>query len=440
MSTATLQIAREEINEATVKLSVVCTPEQVRAGYQKAFKQLAKEIRLPGFRPGSAPAALIEKQVSPEELNNFAAEEIVRLVLPKVYKETGIEPSSQPSADITKIDRAENAFEFTLKVPLKAVVELGEVKGLTVEVPPVDVTDEEVDNYIGELRKREGKQEKIADRGISPGDMAVVNIKLEGDEGEGRTFMTIAGQTFPGLDEQLVGMQAEEIKHAELAFPASFQEKDWAGQTHKCSIAIRSVSAVVMPELDDDFAKKLKADSVDDLKTKVRNAILTAKGRSVEEMIHEQLMDGLLKRSRIVVPTTTWESVAQRRLREIVQDLRERKTSLEDYVKSQNMTIDEFVEALEKEAKVHVERAVMIENIFRQEGMTVSDEIANAHLMDVLIQNQVPMDEAPKFLKDFGGQVREEVIFRSMQGLVLGFMREHATITTVDFGSGEPSA
>jgi trigger factor len=440
MSTAAPQIQRTDLNEATVQLDFVCTPDQVKAGIAKALKKLGKKVRVPGFRPGLAPAALVENAIGEPELLNAAIEEIVTQSYRDAVNSMELKPVGQPSVDLTKFTREPAEMEFTMLVPLPPVIDLGDYKGIPVNVQDVAVTDEDVEKQIEELRRREGKQEKVADRGIQEGDYAVLNVKVEGEEGDGRSFMIIAGQTFPEMDAQIMGMHAEEIKQAELSFPENFQEKDWAGQTKKIIITVRSVSAILVPELDDNFAQKLKTENVDDLKEKVRASIQSARERMQADMINEQLLDGLATRSRIVVSDTTWKGVAQRRLSEMAQELRGRNLSLEDYAKSQNMTPEDLQSALENEAKLHVERAVMIEQVFRKEEMQITDEEANAHLIDVLIQNQVTQDGASKFLKDYGAQVREEVIYRTMHSKVLGFLAEHAEESAAEAAPAEEAA
>jgi trigger factor len=426
MSTAASQILRTDLNEATVKLDFVCTPDQVKAGIAKALRKLGKKVRVPGFRPGHAPSSLVEQAIGEPELLNAALEEIVTQSYRDALESESLKPVGQPSVDVTKFDRAAGEMEFTMLVPLPPVIELGDYTGLNVNIEEIVVTDEDVDKQLEELRRREGKQEKVSDRGIQEGDYAVLNVKIEGDEGDGRSFMIIAGQTFGDLDGQIMGMHAEEIKQAELAFPENFQDKDWAGQTKNATITVRSVSAIQVPELDEAFAEKYKTASVEELREKMRESIISAREKMQADMVNEQLLDGLAARSKIIVADTTWKGVAQRRMSEMQAELREKNLSLEDYAKSQNMDVEGLQTALEKEARLHVERAVMIEQVFRKEAMQISDDEANAHLIDVLIQNQVSQEGAGKFLKDYGPQVREEVIYRTMHSKVLSFLAENA--------------
>ncbi|MBS1709821.1 MAG: trigger factor [Armatimonadetes bacterium] len=441
MSTAALtkmKITRTELNPCTIQLDVVCTPEMVTAGYAKAVKVIGKKVKVPGFRPGQAPAKMIEKMVDPQTLLEQAADEVVREAFPSVLEQESLQPDSQPSVELTKFTKEPPEMEFKAKVPLAPKVELAEYKGIPVSKRVATVSDEEVDRQIDELRKRGGKKQEVKDRGIQEGDVAVVNIRLEGVEGDGRNFMVIAGQTFEALDKAIVGMKAEEIKSAKLEFPATFQEKDWAGSKKDTTITIRSISALALPDLDDDFAKSMRAQSLDDLKAKVGEAIRRAKDEVAQEMVFEQILDHLLKESTVHVSDNTWESVATRRLNEMHQELLTKKSSLEEHAKSNGMTLQELIDAQKHEAKLHVERAVVIERVFSAEQMKITPQDLDAHFYQIAQENNIAEADMPKFAKDYGAQIRDEVVFRSMYGKVMSFLAENAKITEVTDGE-EPA-
>jgi len=433
-----INITRTELNPCTIQLDIVCTPEQVESGFAKALKIISKKVRVPGFRPGQAPAKMVEKMVDPQALFEQAADEIVRDTFNKAIEQEDLKSDGRPSVSVTKFEKEPPECEYRVKVPLAPMVELAEYKGIPVSKGVATVSDEEVTRQIDELRKRGGKKQEVKDRGIEEGDVAVVNIRVEGMEGDGRNFMVIAGQTFASLDKAITGMRAEEIKSAKLEFPAGFQEKDWAGEKKDATITIRSVSAVAMPDLDDTFAQSLNAANLDDLKAKVTEAIRRAKDEVANEMVNEQLLDHLLQNSKVFVADNTWEDVANRRLTEMHEELLGKGSSLEEHAQANGMTIEQLVEAQKQEAKLHVERAVIIERIFTGEGMKITNEDLDAHFLEVARENNIPNEALPKFAKDYGAQIRDEIVFRSMYGKVMTFLAANASVTEV--GDGEAPA
>jgi trigger factor len=441
-ASADMKVERKDLNESTILLEIACSPDQVKAGFNKAIRQLGKKMKLPGFRPGQAPLAMMEKALPEYEIMNAAGEEIIRAAYMAAIKDAGIEPAGQPMVELGEFKRNELVCEFTVKVPLPPVVELGTYKGIEIKKPSTEVTDEEVDKQLDALRKQDGKQEKITDRGIQAGDMAVVNIKLDGQEGDGRSFMIIAGQTFPSLDKLISGMGVEEIKSADLEFPENFQEKDWAGTSHHAHVTIRSVSNVHVPELNDEFAANFNADSVDELKVRMKSAIERAKEQSVRDMANEQIMEAILGSSKVVVADTTWESVADRRLQEMAENFRREKKSLEDYAKEQGMSIEEMVAAVKQEAKLHVERAVLIEQIFKDEKLEVTEDDQNRHFVDILTENEITQDKVEGFVKEYGQSIYQEIILRARYGKVMDFLNDNANVVavTADDATPKPAA
>src|SRR5579862_316068 len=188
-----MTVTREDLNPCTVKLTVVCDSAEVKEGFEKAFKQISKSIRMPGFRPGHAPRAMVEPMINKQDLYERAADEIVRKTGSKAIEQESLkpDPSQRPMVDLSKLDQDAGECEFSVKVALPPIVDLGDYKGLPVEKPSIEVSDDEVQYQLEEIRKRRSTREAITDRGTSEGDVAVVNVKVDGQEGDGRTFMTV---------------------------------------------------------------------------------------------------------------------------------------------------------------------------------------------------------------------------------------------------------
>lgn len=432
-----MQITREELNPCTIQIKVALEGETVRSGFDKAFKRLTKNLRIPGFRPGHAPKHMLESAVPNESLYEAAADIIIRDAFKKALETEKLEPHSQPSLEVTGLDKEKETCEFSAKIPLAPQIELAEYKGLPAEKPKIEATDEEVDHQIDELRRRQGKRTAITERGIEEGDVAVVNVKLDGEEGDGRNFMTIAGQTFPQLDQALSGMKADEIKSLDLTFPENFQEKDWAGKTHHAQVSVRSISSVALPSLDDEFAKSVQTGSLDELKETMKIAILEAKNSMVSDYINEQLLVKLVERSTIHVPDTMWEQVAGHRLNQVAEEQRQAGKSMEDYAKDNGMTIQELIDAWQAEAKLHVQRAVAVQEIYTREKMKLENQDLNSELVHMSREyNMEPKELLAALQKNNAiAELQNRAVFRK----VTDFLREHAQIEEVE-GEAEPKA
>ncbi len=421
-----MQTTREDLNPCTVKLNIVCDPEEVKSGFDKAKKNLAKKVRLPGFRPGHAPRHLVESYLQPAELYDEALQQIISYAYKALVKEQNLEPDPtvRPQLDVTKINETE--CEFTAKIGLPPVVELGDLKGIPVQRPAMEVTEEDIDRQIQEWRQRRGTHVAITERGVADGDVCVVNIKPDGEEGEGRTFMVIAGQTFPSLDQALTGMRVEEVKHGELAIPENFQEKDWSGKSFPAIVTLNSVSAVQMPNLDDTFAQSLKADSLDDLKERLKIGMERMVNAEIEKMVAEQLLDGLLDRSKVEVSDNMWEPIADQRLGEVAEEQKKAGKTLEDYAEQQGMSIEDIRNAWRERAKTEVKRALMVREIYKQENMELDNETMTLELEEMAREVGVTPQEMLELLKQ--QNATQELQFRAISRKVREFLATQADV------------
>ncbi|MDR3692819.1 MAG: trigger factor [Fimbriimonas sp.] len=424
-----MQVTRQDLNPCTVSLEIVCDPEQVKEGFERALKQIAKSIKLPGFRPGHAPRAMVEGLIPKEELFDKAAEIIVRNSFKAALEQEKIDPdqTTRPTVELKLLDNVTQVAEYTVKVPLPPKITLGEYKGLPIQKPEVAVTDDEVEKQIEEFRKRKQTREAVTDRGVQEGDVAVVNVKIEGEGGDGRNFMTIAGQTFPQLDSALMGMKVEDMKNLEVTFPETFQEKDWCGKTFNIQITLNSLSGVKLPELDDTFAQSLKTDNVEDLRTRVRDSIKRAKEQMLHEMVNEQLLERLHERSQVFVSDNMWEALAERRMRETSEEQKKENKTLEMYAAENGMTIEQLREAWNEKAKLHVERALMIREVFVAEQMALTTDELNDELYSMAQEYGIEAAEMWEMLKK--NEAVDELHFRAISRKVADFLESHAEAT-----------
>jgi len=431
-----MTVTREDLNPCTVLLTVKPTEEQVKKGFERAFKQISKNIKYPGFRPGHAPKQVLETLIPDEQLTEEAANIIVRSAIRPAIEgqDLKVDPTTPPSVDVKELDREKASAEFTIKVPLPPKVELGQYVGLNVVADPVDVTDEEVDFQIEEFRRRRATRENVADRGISEGDVAVIRVHAEKEAGD-KTFMVIHGKSFPSLDKALAGMKVEEQKQATLEFPEDFHDKDWAGKKLKGTVTVNSVNSVKLPDLDDEFAKSLQTDNIDDLKERVRMGLLRAKESMQFEVATDQLLDDILAASEIHVSDNMWENLADRRIRETAAEVNQQGKTLEAYVKELGQTVEEFVESWRERAQFEVKRALIIQNVFAKENLGLTQTDLNQELLHMAQEYNVELDEMVNLLQK--NKAVDELQFRAIQRKVRAFLLEKAHITESKSAVGE---
>lgn len=419
-----MQITKEEISVRTVKLTVTCSTEDVKQGFQKAFKNLSKQIKVPGFRPGATPRAVLEKMIDSNAVREEAAEEIVRITLTQAIQDQQLdpEPTVRPSVDVKEISEENSTCVYEATVSERPVVELGDYNGLPVEGVAAEVSDEEVDAQIDDMRKRRATQEKVTDRGVEEGDLVVVALKPEGQDA--KTFMIVIGKTFKELDGALVGMGVEQMKSISLTFPDDFQEVAWRGQTLKCQVSVNSISAMHLPALNDEFASKLSVESVEELKTAVRDYLMRAKENAGRELANEQLLDALMEKSKVAAPEAMADQLAYRRLQETEAEQREQGVNMQQYAEANGMTLEQLIEAWREKAKTHVARALLIRDIFAKEAMQIEPSDLNLELSTMSMEYGLPPKEVYDLL--LRNKAVEELHFRAISRKVTDFLYDNA--------------
>jgi trigger factor len=429
MST-TMQIKREELNPCTIKLDVVCSPDQVKSGFDKAYKGFAKQMRIPGFRPGHAPRQVVKKYVRQEDVNGAAAEEIIRKAIQEAITSEKIQPHDSPAVTLTSLSEDDNKCEFWAKVPLQPIVELGEYKGVSLKKPSVEVSDKEVKAIVDSIRKH-AKAGKPVNPGAMDGDYAVLNIRKADKDDDGINQIITVGETFADLDKALTGMRAEEMKVVELSFPAGFEVKDLAGKKAKVRLTLKAHASAVSPIVNNAHGYgqlEQVADPKSEIGKKIdetmKEQVEYLKNQTVQEWINETLQASILAGSKVEVPDTMWESVANQRLSELDEESRRAGSNLEEYAKSVGMTIEEMVKVWQAEAKVQVQRAVIAQEIFKKESMKLSNE----DLSNSLIQMSSEYGVAPQELADAMQKNKNftELQIRGVFNKVIDFLNANA--------------
>jgi trigger factor len=425
-----MTITREDLNPCTVKLSIVCDASDVSEAVRSAVKEISKQVKVPGFRPGKAPTAMVESLVSKEAVYQEALDRLVRVTFKKALDEHSIlpDPSVRPFVEVRKLDLENNEAEYEAQVGLPPIVQLGETAGLSVERPVVEVEDAEVDYRLEDLRGRRAKREQVTDRGVEEGDVAVVNITLS-ESGESKNFMTVVGKTFPQLDAALLGMQVEETKVMELVFPANFQEKTWAGQTLQSTVRLNSLNAVRMPELDDAFAQELNADSVEELRSRIREGIMRLKLQVADELVEEQLFDRMVERSQVDMSDNMWQNVARIRIQEWEEELKRRGKTVEEHAQENGMTKEEWAASVEKGAQDSTRQALVVRHVFETQALTLDNTLLNEALQQMASEFQMSAEDLLKQLQE--QNMMNELHYRAVRKRVAKFLLEQAQVTDV---------
>ncbi len=304
--------ALETIDATTVKLTVNLTEEDLKPAMDHAYEHIGEQVQIPGFRKGKVPPKILEQRVGKGAVIEHAVNDGMPGWYAAAVDEQGIRPFGQPEVEITKIPGAEegdNGLEFTAVVEIRPEVELPAASDLTIEVDPVDVTDEDVQERLDQLRERFGTLNSV-DRPAAQGDYVTIDLaaKLDGadvDNVQGTSYQLGSGNMLEGLDDALEGLSVDE----ETTFEAPLAAGDHAGETAQITVKVTAVKERELPEVDDDFAQLASEfDTVDELTEDLRAQAARIKANNQAVQAREKLIDALTEATDFELPKKVIES------------------------------------------------------------------------------------------------------------------------------------
>lgn len=378
-----MQVTAEQTDPCTVVLSIEVDEQQVSRAFDSAYRDFGRYANVPGFRPGKAPRALVERVVDTERVRRHALEKIVRDTYPKAIEEESLTPFRDPEIDAGDLED-KKPYTYKANVPLEPQVTLGEYTGLTVEKPIFTVTDEMVEQRITALREERAKLDRVTDRGVQAGDMLIVEnqIKIEGEEGDDtpvRRQLVQMGQNVPGYDEAVTGMLPDEERTFEITYPDDYAEEDKRGKKATFTVSLKSISAKKLPELTDEFAMQVAGtENVEEFKELVKTRLESDAVRLSNEIAEERLLNAILENSEVHFPEVLVRDEVRDKLNQLGYQLQNNKMTYQQFLLQNGVTAEQHQGGLYNEAYQQIRILLALRDISIQEGLQASNEDVDA--------------------------------------------------------------
>jgi trigger factor len=416
-----------DVSETHKTLTIEIPSDVVDAEINRVARDLSKQARLPGFRPGKAPAGVVKQRFREQILH-----EVRHGLIPKAVDEAlqarGIEPVSTP--DITDVALHEGRpMTFTAAVETVPSFDPGDLSTISVTRPPVAVTNEAIEQTLQQLRDRAAKLETVEGRPVADGDTIVANLsRLDADGGSDRhdavnLEMGAPGNP-PGFDAHLVGMGKGDTKTFPVQFPAEYPVKELAGTEVTYTVEIAEVRHRILPELDDEFARDLgEFESLAALRTRVHSDLQQEAEEHSQRHVRAELLKQLSARMTFDAPRSLVEREIDRRLEEFARQLMRQK------VDPRETGIDwaQFREAQREPAQIAVASAFVLDEVARREQLTVSPEDVDKEIELLAIRaGRTPTAVRAQLEKD-GGAARLHAGLRREKAIDLALSRASMT-------------
>ncbi|SEN45841.1 trigger factor [Nonomuraea pusilla] len=397
-----MKTAVEELSPTRVKLTVEVPFEELRPSMDAAYKKVAQQVRVPGFRPGKVPARIIEQRFG----RAVVLEETLNDAVPKLYgqavDEVEVFPVSQPDIEVTKIEDGEQ-IEFTAEVDIRPNFDVPDYQGIEITVDSAEVSDADVDAQLDALRQRFATLAGV-ERPAANGDYVVMDLRAEIDgkniEEQQATEVSYevgAGSVLQGLDAALEGMSAGEEK----SFKTELVGGENAGEEADVIINVKSVKEKVLPELDDEFAQLASEfDTLDELKASIRETV--RRNKLIDQVVQarEKALDALLEQIDIPLPESALKAEVDARKHNLDHQVAESGLSRDAFFRLYQTTEEERFAEFEKNSARALKVGFVLDKIVKSEELGVNEQELTNFVVRRAMEMGVQPNELAKHLAD----------------------------------------
>ncbi|MEU2154328.1 trigger factor [Streptomyces sp. NPDC019396] len=441
-----MKSAVETLNPTRVRLTVEVPFEELKASLDAAYKKINQQVTVKGFRKGKIPARVIDQRFG----RAAVLEEAVNDALPKFYteavNEAEINPLGQPEVDITELKDGET-LNFTAEVDVRPTVEIPDYSGIEVEVDAIEVSDEDIEKSVEELRSRFASTSPV-ERAAAEGDVVTVDLeaKVDGEVladgvADGVQYTIGSGELLDGIDEAVTGLEAG----GEATFTSELKGGSAQGKEAEVTVKVTQVAARELPELDDEFAQMASEfDTLEDLKADSRKRLENMKQYDQATQAQERVLDKLLELVEVPIPEKLLEDEVNTRKHNLEHhQLGQMGLDLAKYLEIQGKTAEEFDAETKDQAVKGIKTQFILDELVSKEKLNVSQEELTEHLMRRAASSGMSPDQFAQAIVE-GGQV-PMLVGEVARGKALATVVEAATVKDtngeiVDLGEDDDEA
>ncbi len=424
-----MKSAVETLSPTRAKLTVEVPFEELKPSLDAAYKKIAQQINVPGFRRGKVPPTVIDRQVG----RGAVLDEAINAVLPQKYvealQENSLEPVAQPEIEVTRLEDNET-LEFTAEVEVKPAITLPDYSGVEAKVDDIELTDDDVEEQVQALRERFATLLDV-DRAAADGDVVVIDLKatqdgevVEGAEVTGMSYQVGKGGMLDGLDDALTGMSQGDEK----TFTSQLVGGDLVGQEVEVAVAVSQVQQQELPELDDEFAQLASEfDTAEELQADVRERLGRGKRLEQAAAARDAVLESLLERVEVPLPEQMVADELTGRRQNIEQQLAYAGITMDKYLEDEEQTQEEFEAELERRVRDAITAQFLLDEIAKKEELGVDQAELSQHLVRRAQQSGQDPQEFANHM--FEHNHVPEMVQEILRGKALAAIVETATVT-----------
>ena len=422
-----------KLDDNRVRLEVEVSPEAVKKGVEAKVRDLRKQVRVPGFRPGKAPRRIIENHVG----RDYIYMEALQDSLPTWYSEAVVEQDLRP-IDTPRIDfdgtlDEEEGFKFSAEVEVRPEASLGEYKGVEALRREVEVSDGQVDEQLEELRGQFATLAAVEDRPAKEGDFVIIDYRgermaggpLEGADAQDYMLEIGGGELLPDFENNLVGMKAGERKRFGVMFPMDYGEESLRGQSVLFDVHLKEIKERDLPPLDDDLAMEASEfDTLEELRGAIRDQLAGALEERAQGEFRGRVLDAVARGAEVEVPDVMVDDKAGEMVESFERSIRAQGIEPEQYYQLAGASQAEIRDRVRDDAANTVKKELVLDAVARAEGIGPDEHEVEHQIAHLAEDTGRKPEEVARTMRQNGTyRLLEEEISRSR---ALDFLVENA--------------
>lgn len=395
-----MEAKMEKIEKNIVKFEITVEANKFQDAIKRAYNKNVKTFNVPGFRKGKVPMAIVKQYygvgVLMEDAVNFAIEGSYS----KVLEENNITPVDYPNIDIVTAEEGKD-FVYTAEVTVYPEVELGEYKGLKVEKPSYEVTEEEVNLKLKEMQEKNARIETKEDGEVATGDTAVIDFKgfiddvaFEGGEGKDYSLEIGSGTFIDNFEDQLVGAKAGDKVEVNVTFPENYGKEELNNKKAKFEVLVKEIKVKELPEIDDEFATETSEfETLADLKADITKKLEVANAERADREFEEAVLKAVTENAKIEIPAVMVEKEIDSMVKNLEQRLQYQGLTLDQYFELTGTDAAKMRDYMKENAEVKVKTDLVLEAIEKAENIEATEEEIKEKAVEVAKMYSAGEDE-----------------------------------------------
>ena len=424
-----MKVTTEKIENQQVVLEITVPAEELEKAYAQAFKNISKQVNIPGFRKGKAPKKMVEKHVGVEYIMDEAFKTVYNASFGEAVDESKQVPVSRVDLEEVQLELGKDVI-YKTTFTAKPEVKLGQYTAVKVATADTTVSDADVDAQLVRMLDRQADMVEAEEgAAVENGNFITLDFKgtVDGEAfagGESKDYpLEVGSNSFiPGFEEQLVGMKVGEEKDVNVTFPEDYHSEELKGKAAVFACKVNSIKRKVLPAMDDEFAKKASTfETLDELKADVRKNLQTAADNKAVNEKREAVLDAISEAAEVEIPNVMIETRINNMINQMAMNIEQQGMKLEQYLQFTGTDMSKLRENCKETAQKNVRIDLVLEAVATAEGIKVEDADLQAEIAGMAAQYGATPAQIKKIIAENGqiGSLIDTIMRRKAMELVV---------------------